>query len=76
MKVMREIPLFVQLASLVLHLIGETSEDILKELDKKVSSPQSSFKTKKLVELLPFPLARKYYKFEGVSSPYVLLLHH
>ena len=43
MKVMRKITHFTQTTS-VLLLIGETSEDILKDLDKTILSPQSSLK--------------------------------
>ena len=55
-------------ASLVMLLIGESLEETMKELNKKISS-QSSLKTRKVVKLLPFPQvkARKNYKFEGFA---------
>ena len=56
-KCVRDIPHFVQLASPVLLPIRDTSEDHLKELDKKIS-PQLNLESKKLVKLLPFPPAR------------------
>ena len=59
-----------------LSLMGITAGDLLNLLDQKISSLQLSLKSKKLVKLLPFPPARTcwYYKFEGVSSLFVLLL--
>ena len=57
--------------------VGNTSEDLLEDLDK-ISSLQSNLKLKKPMRLLPFPPARdyKYCKFEGVSCLSVLLFPH
>ena len=75
MEETREILHSYHSATSVLLSIGETSEDTLKELDKNIVCLQSTLKTKNLVQLLPFP-SWKYYKFEVITSPLVLLLPH
>ena len=44
--------------SLILLPIGDTTEDLLKDLNKKVSSSQLSLRSKKLVKLFLFLSAR------------------
>ena len=57
-----------------LLLVGETVEDLLRDLDEKIASPQFSMRAKKLTKLLP-PTSicmKKYYMFEGNTTPQFL----
>ena len=50
---------------------GEMAEDILRNLEDKIASPQASMRTKELAKLLPLAnlRSRKCYRFEGDTAP-------
>ena len=57
-KCLRNISHSMHSVSVVMLPIGDTSEDLLENMDKKISLPHLSLKLKKLVKLLPFSDAR------------------
>ena len=76
MRVVRQFTLEPPSASAYFLPIGETVEDVLMELHEKIATKQDSMKAEKLSKLLP-PLAvrpRKYHRFEGDCSHWILLL--
>ena len=76
-RVVRNLLLSSQPPSSYLLPVGEMVEMILKKMDEKIPSPQSSMKSEKLTKLLPLPTlqSRKYYKL-GDSVPHCLPFPH
>ena len=64
-----------QSASSYLQLIREMAEDVLKDINDRIASPQSSVQEKKRKLILCVdPRSRWYYCFHGAQSPQYLLL--